>query len=161
MQQASNWPFELLERHVVQHGQLFNCVKIGVKVAGEKHEFYPEEISAHVIKKLKLNAEHWLEQKVSSVVIAVPANFTTGMKEATRNAAVIAGFEPTKVTIVHEPTAAAFAYGVHSGVSTTEQLLLFLTKKIKKLERLSLIDRLTIGESLCMTLVRGPLTSRS
>ena len=71
--------------------------------------YSPEEISAKVLFKLKQSAESFLQQKITKVVITVPAYFTERQKKATKNAGEIAGLEVIK--IINEPTAASLAYG--------------------------------------------------
>lgn len=72
-------------------------------------EIRPEEISAHVLMKLKEDAEKFLWQTVNEAVITVPAYFNDDQRQATINAWKIAGLEVKR--IVNEPTAAALAYG--------------------------------------------------
>ncbi len=72
-------------------------------------EVRPEEISSHVLMKLKEDAEKFLGSKVSEAVITVPAYFNDDQRQATINAGKIAGLEVKR--IVNEPTAAALAYG--------------------------------------------------
>ena len=69
----------------------------------------PEEIWAHVLSKLKEDAEKYLGTKVTEAVITVPAYFNDDQRQATINAWKIAGLEVKR--IVNEPTAAALAYG--------------------------------------------------
>ena len=73
-------------------------------------DFTPEEISAEVLKKLKLAAEADLGESVTRAVITVPAYFNDAQRNATKRAGEIAGF--TVERIVNEPTAAALAYGL-------------------------------------------------
>jgi len=73
-------------------------------------DFTPEEISAEVLKKLKLNAEADLGEPVTRAVITVPAYFNDAQRNATKRAGELAGF--TVERIVNEPTAAALAYGL-------------------------------------------------
>jgi molecular chaperone DnaK len=73
----------------------------------------PEEIGAHVLMKLKDDAEKFLGQTVSEAVITVPAYFNDDQRQATINAGKIAGLEVKR--IVNEPTAAALAYGAGKG----------------------------------------------
>ena len=69
----------------------------------------PEEIGAHVLMKIKEDAEKFLGQTVTEAVITVPAYFNDDQRQATINAGKIAGLEVKR--IVNEPTAAALAYG--------------------------------------------------
>ena len=70
----------------------------------------PQEIGAEVLRTLRAIAERSLGCRVSKAVITVPAYFDDGQREATRDAARLAGIEP--VRIINEPTAAALAYGL-------------------------------------------------
>ncbi len=76
----------------------------------ESKDVRPEQISAHVLMKLKEDAEKYLGQKVTEAVITVPAYFNDSQRQATINAGKIAGLEVKR--IVNEPTAAALAYGL-------------------------------------------------
>lgn len=73
----------------------------------------PEEIWAHVLMKLKEDAEKFLWTTVSEAVITVPAYFNDDQRQATINAWKIAGLEVKR--IVNEPTAAALSYGAWKG----------------------------------------------
>jgi molecular chaperone DnaK len=75
---------------------------------GDK-EFSPQEISAVILKKLKLDAETYLNDIIEEAVITVPAYFTDAQRQATKDAGEIAGFKVER--ILNEPTAAALAYG--------------------------------------------------
>jgi molecular chaperone DnaK (HSP70) len=70
----------------------------------------PQEVGAEVLRRLRAVAERSLGRRVSKAVITVPAYFDDGQREATRDAARLAGIEP--VRIINEPTAAALAYGL-------------------------------------------------
>lgn len=74
----------------------------------DKKDVRPEQISAHVLMKLKEDAEKYLGQKVTEAVITVPAYFNDSQRQATINAGKIAWLEVKR--IVNEPTAAALAY---------------------------------------------------
>ncbi|MCQ8902609.1 MAG: molecular chaperone DnaK [Methanothrix sp.] len=79
-----------------------------VKVFGK--EYTPEEISAHILRKIKQDAETFLGEKVEKAVITVPAYFNDNQRQATKDAGTIAGLDV--VRIINEPTAAALAYGL-------------------------------------------------
>ncbi|MDD2871188.1 MAG: molecular chaperone DnaK, partial [Candidatus Gracilibacteria bacterium] len=76
-------------------------------------EVRPEEIGAHVLMKIKEDAEKFLGQTVTEAVITVPAYFNDDQRQATINAGKIAGLEVKR--IVNEPTAAALSYGAGKG----------------------------------------------
>jgi molecular chaperone DnaK len=71
----------------------------------------PQEISAHVLAKMKRVAEDYLGETVDEAVLTVPAYFDDVQRQATKDAGAIAGL--TVRAILNEPTAAALAYGVH------------------------------------------------
>lgn len=89
----------------------YDIVKKGEGVAvklGEK-EYSPQEISAMILQKLKLDAEAKLGDKITEAVITVPAYFDDAQRQATKDAGEIAGLKVLR--IINEPTAAALAYG--------------------------------------------------
>jgi len=63
-----------------------------------------------ILKRLKENAEDYLEKEIKKVFITIPAYFNETQKEATKAASEAAGFEVLK--IINEPIAAALAYGL-------------------------------------------------
>jgi molecular chaperone DnaK len=71
----------------------------------------PQEVAAHVLRKVRAAAEHALGEPVTRAVVTVPAYFDEMQRQATRDAGTIAGLEI--VRILNEPTAAALAYGAH------------------------------------------------
>ena len=79
-----------------------------VDIDGKKYT--PQEISAMILQKLKTEAEGYLGEKVTDAVITVPAYFTDSQRQATKDAGQIAGLNVQR--IIHEPTAAALAYGI-------------------------------------------------
>jgi molecular chaperone DnaK len=79
-----------------------------VRIDGK--EYTPQEISAFILRKIKTDAEAFLGQKISQVVITVPAYFNDNQRQATKDAGKIAGLEVLR--LVNEPTAAALAYGL-------------------------------------------------
>ena len=72
--------------------------------------FTPPQISAEILRALKIRAEQALGEKVERVVITVPAYFNDGQRQATKDAGRLAGLEV--VRLVNEPTAASLAYGL-------------------------------------------------
>ncbi|MFP4256190.1 MAG: Hsp70 family protein [Desulfobacterales bacterium] len=71
--------------------------------------YRPEEISSYILKKLAQDAQQYLFEEITDVVITCPAYFGINEREATRKAGEIAGFNVRQ--IINEPTAAAIAYG--------------------------------------------------
>lgn len=72
--------------------------------------FSPEELSAIILKKLKNDAEQYLNTQLKDAVITVPAYFNDSERQATKDAGKIAGLNVLHV--MNEPTAAAISYGV-------------------------------------------------
>ncbi len=85
----------------------------GVEVHMGEQWLSPEAISADILRKLKADAEAKLGDTVDEAVITVPAYFDDSQRQATKNAAEIAGFKVEKMRILNEPTAAALAYGLN------------------------------------------------
>ena len=86
-------------------------------VVVEGKEYTPQEISAQILQKIKVDAESYLGEKVTEAVITVPAYFDDSQRQATKQAGEIAGF--TVKRIINEPTAAALSYGLEKEKSHT------------------------------------------
>ncbi len=80
---------------------------VEVKMGDKLHR--PEEISAMILQKFKVDAEAKVGEKITEAVITVPAYFNDSQRKATKDAGKIAGFNVKR--IINEPTAAALAYG--------------------------------------------------
>ncbi|PYK05463.1 MAG: molecular chaperone DnaK, partial [Verrucomicrobia bacterium] len=83
---------------------------VQVEVNGQLKTFSPPEISAMILSKMKADAEAKLGEKITQVVITVPAYFNDSQRNATKDAGKIAGLEVLR--IINEPTAASLAYGL-------------------------------------------------
>lgn len=110
------WPFK-----VVDDGT--DRPQIIVTYAGEDKKFYAEEISAMVLSHMKDIAESYLGHEIKDAVITVPAYFNDSARQATKDAAVIAGLNALR--IINEPTAAAVAYGLDKRGAGEQNILIF------------------------------------
>ncbi|KAJ8034269.1 Heat shock 70 kDa protein 13 [Holothuria leucospilota] len=77
----------------------------------------PEEVGSKILSTLCQASEKMLEVPVTKTVMAVPAEFDEFQRNATRQAAELAGLEVMR--IINEPTAAAMAYGLHKREDVT------------------------------------------
>ncbi|HLJ95390.1 MAG TPA: molecular chaperone DnaK [Gemmataceae bacterium] len=97
-----------------------------VKVDIDGKQYTPPEISAMILRKLKEAAEAYLGHTVRKAIVTVPAYFNDAQRQATMDAAQIAGFDTEweiedpktgkksrqRMRIINEPTAASLAYGL-------------------------------------------------
>lgn len=83
------------------------------KATIDSKPYSPQEISAMILRKLRRDAEAFLNQEVTQAVITVPAYFDDGQRQATKDAGRIAGLNVLR--IINEPTSAALAYGLDNG----------------------------------------------
>lgn len=75
-----------------------------------EHTYSAEELSAIILKKLKVDSERYLGTKITDAIITVPAYFNDAERSATLHAGQLAGLNVLQ--ILNEPTAAALAYGL-------------------------------------------------
>ena len=95
--------------HFVDNGMLQIETRAGIKS--------PVEISAEILKTLKMRAEKTLGGELVGAVITVPAYFDDAQRQATKDAARLAGLNVLR--LLNEPTAAAVAYGLDNGAEGT------------------------------------------
>lgn len=96
--------------------------QIEVETKDGLKRFYPEEVSAMVLQKMKSIAEAYLGQPVKDAVVTVPAYFNDAQRQATKDAGNIAGLNV--IRIINEPTAAAIAYGLDKTAKDGEKNVL-------------------------------------
>lgn len=85
-----------------------------VSVVTNQGDISPIQVSAEILKALCSQARDFLGHDVQDAVITVPAYFDDAQRQATRDAARIAGFNVLR--LLNEPTAAAIAYGLEKAV---------------------------------------------
>ncbi len=90
---------------------------VRLRVAGRAEPVTPVEVSAEILRALRLRAERVLGGPIEGVVITVPAYFDDAQRQATRDAGRLAGLEVLR--LLAEPTAAALAYGLDRGARGT------------------------------------------
>ncbi|MFL6626780.1 MAG: Fe-S protein assembly chaperone HscA [Vitreoscilla sp.] len=93
-------------RFVDQPGMVGVATRDGVKTA--------VEVSAEILATLRFRAEDTFDDDVYGAVITVPAYFDDAQRQATKDAAQLAGLNVLR--LINEPTAAAIAYGLDQGV---------------------------------------------
>lgn len=113
--EINNVPFKVINKN--------NKPCFEINYNNEIKQFYPEEISSMVLSKMKEIAESYVGEKISNVVITVPAYFNDAQRQATKDAGAIAGLNVLR--IINEPTAAAIAYGLDKK-SQDEQTILIV-----------------------------------
>jgi len=80
-----------------------------------KKKYSPSQVGSFVLQKMKETAEDYTGTKIKEAVVTVPAYFNDSQRQATKDAAEIAGLTVRRV--INEPTAAALAYGLGDGGS--------------------------------------------
>ena len=87
-----------------------NGMAVVETVAGRKT---PMEVSAEILATLRFRAEDSFDDELFGAVITVPAYFDDAQRQATKDAAQLAGINVLR--LINEPTAAAIAYGLDNG----------------------------------------------
>ena len=109
------FPFKIINNN--------NKPEIQVKYKNENKQFKPEEVSSMVLGYMKEQAENYLGETVTDVVVTVPAYFNDSQRQATKDAGQIAGLNVLR--IINEPTAAAIAYGLDNKADEEQNVLIF------------------------------------
>src|SRR5690606_21745639 len=101
---ASKLPYDFVQQPG-QGGMVSLQTRAGVKT--------PVEISAEILATLRFRAEDSFDDELFGAVITVPAYFDDAQRQATKDAAQLAGINVLR--LINEPTAAAIAYGLDNG----------------------------------------------
>uniref|UniRef100_A0AC35FTG7 Heat shock protein 70 n=1 Tax=Panagrolaimus sp. PS1159 TaxID=55785 RepID=A0AC35FTG7_9BILA len=125
---SNNWPFTLTQENGSNMDSKFEIIEdknalIEVEGQHEKILKSPEEISADLLKYLKKKIEDYQGKKLKEVVITVPMSFDDKQKEATRVAALLAGWET--IHLLPDPIAAIFAYFTDKPIPNDSTILTF------------------------------------
>ncbi|MBL8386684.1 MAG: Fe-S protein assembly chaperone HscA [Hydrogenophaga sp.] len=88
---------------------------VGIETAAGERS--PVQVSADILTALRLRAEAAMGGPLAGVVITVPAYFDDAQRQATKDAARLAGLNVLR--LLNEPTAAAIAYGLDKGAEGT------------------------------------------
>ncbi|OIX95188.1 hypothetical protein BFS14_15095 [Serratia fonticola] len=92
------------------------------KIKLGEQQFSPEELSSMVLRKIREDAEQYLQQPITEAIISVPAYFNDNQRSATKTAAQLAGLYIER--LVNEPSAAALAARM-SNASEEQTFLVF------------------------------------
>jgi len=115
------------ENIVAYPGQVVEFVKrnMGDKLFSFEYRgkhYGAAEVSSFILGKLKKDAEEKLGERISDVIITVPAYFGDPQRRATIEAGELAGLKVSQ--LINEPTAAAYAYGLHK-LGENQRVLVF------------------------------------
>ena len=110
------WPFKVTQGDN-------NRPVIEVEYKEKKEKFYPEQISACILSKMKQIAKDYLGKEIKDAIITCPAYFDDLQRKATQDAGKIAGLNV--IRIINEPTAAAIAYGFDKDNQGEKNILIF------------------------------------
>lgn len=120
-----DFPFEIIKDP--------NSDKIKIVIEYEKNnqmikkDFYPEQLCALILKKIKINSEYYLTKKlgknitINNAVITVPAYFNQLQRKAIKESAEIINLNVKR--IINEPTAASLAYGYEKETNESNSIL--------------------------------------
>lgn len=108
--EARGLPFTLVPGMSAVRGQLEPHLRFDS--AGQPTRLAPEDVGTLIVHQLKTAAEKYIGRTVENAVLAVPVGFNARQINATKHAAIAAGLNVLRT--IHEPTAAAMAYGLHT-----------------------------------------------
>lgn len=116
LQEAALHPFDIVSTLESDREGVAGPVMFDVGGDGDeeraRRRISPEDVGSHILRRLRRVVNHYLgHDRATTTVVAVPADFRTSQKKATRRAFLAAGFSVAR--IIDEPTAAAVAYGLH------------------------------------------------
>ena len=115
-QDMQHWPFKVIQGDGGRP-------KFEVQWKGETKQFFPEEISAMILGKMRDVAQTQITDKITDAVVTVPAYFNDSQRQATKDAGIIAGLNILR--IINEPTAAAIAFGLSNESDHERRVLIF------------------------------------
>ncbi|GMT17974.1 hypothetical protein PFISCL1PPCAC_9271, partial [Pristionchus fissidentatus] len=113
-QEMNNWPFAITKKG--------GKPVFVIDYKGQTKTLTPEQMLAMQLAELKNAADYAAETSTRKVVIGVPANYTNAQRQATLDAAVLAGF---KASLISEPAAAILHYGYEEQIKTNMEVLVF------------------------------------
>lgn len=94
-----------------------------IKIIKNNKSLTPEEVSSYVLLSIKNSAEKYLKRSIKKAVITVPAYFNDNQRQATKDAAEIAGLECSMVLC--EPIASALAFGLNNLNKNNYKILVY------------------------------------
>jgi molecular chaperone HscA len=95
----------------------FTDAEGAVRIATRAGAKTPVEVSAEILRTLRFRAQSSLGGAIDGAVVTVPAYFDDGQRQATKDAATLAGLPVLR--LLNEPTAAAIAYGLDNAAEGT------------------------------------------
>lgn len=120
-----DFPFEIIKDPISDKIKIVIEYKRGSQIF--KKDFYPEQLCAILLKKLKINSEYYLyqklgkETKIHDAVITVPAYFNQLQRKAIKESAEMIDLNVKR--IINEPTSASLAYGYEKEENESNSIL--------------------------------------
>ncbi|KAF6773175.1 hypothetical protein AHF37_08254 [Paragonimus kellicotti] len=114
-QDCQIWPFRVV-------GDDLNRPLVKVTYKDRAKTWLPEQISAVLLRYLKVMTEAYMQSSVTEAIVTVPAYFHQNQRSATKLACELAGFDVLE--ILDEPTAAAIAYSLEEACGNTDEKIM-------------------------------------